>query len=154
MNASQLLIRCVCGWSTVGTKAEVVPATQEHGRRIHNMAATHEEVLAMSSPVDLEVVDVPDRHRFEARLGSRVAGFTDYGISDDAITILHTEVYPEHEGKGYGSRLAAAVLANAGSRGLQVVVRCPFIAAYVRRHQADYPDIDLTAGKTRPTRAS
>ena len=154
MSANQLLVRCACGWETVGSEAEVIPKTQDHRQRIHDMDTSRDEVLAMSSPVELEVVDAPERHRFEARLGSRVAGFTDYEVRDGSILILHTEVYPEHEGKGYGSRLAAAVLADAGSRGLRVVVICPFISAYVRRHKADYPDIDLTAGKTRPLRAS
>lgn len=41
-------IRCACGWETTGTEADVVPATIEHGRRVHNMEATPEQVLAMA----------------------------------------------------------------------------------------------------------
>ncbi|HEV8490603.1 MAG TPA: DUF1059 domain-containing protein [Candidatus Limnocylindrales bacterium] len=47
MDAS-LRVRCVCGWEIVGAEDEVVDATQEHGRRVHNMAATREQVLAMA----------------------------------------------------------------------------------------------------------
>lgn len=40
-------LRCACGWETSGTEQELIEATQEHGRRIHNMLPTREEVLAM-----------------------------------------------------------------------------------------------------------
>ncbi len=48
MQETRLRVRCACGWEVVGTEDEVVPATQEHGRRTHNMSATREEVLAMA----------------------------------------------------------------------------------------------------------
>jgi predicted small metal-binding protein len=53
MHETRLRVRCACGWEVVGVEDEVVPATQEHGRRIHNMAATREEVLAMATGVDV-----------------------------------------------------------------------------------------------------
>ena len=37
--------RCACGWEITGTEDEVVDATIDHGRRIHNMEATREQVL-------------------------------------------------------------------------------------------------------------
>jgi predicted small metal-binding protein len=37
---------CACGWTVSGTEDEVVDATIDHGRRIHNMEATREQVLA------------------------------------------------------------------------------------------------------------
>lgn len=43
-----ITVRCVCGWETTGPEDEVVVATTEHGRRIHNMTATRDEVLAMA----------------------------------------------------------------------------------------------------------
>jgi len=42
-------VRCACGWELVGTEDEIVSATQEHGRRTHNMLATREQVLAMAT---------------------------------------------------------------------------------------------------------
>jgi len=39
--------RCVCGWEVSGSLDEVVDATIDHGRRIHNMEATREEVVAV-----------------------------------------------------------------------------------------------------------
>ena len=38
--------RCACGWEVRGSEDEVVEATIEHGRRIHNMEATREQVVA------------------------------------------------------------------------------------------------------------
>jgi predicted small metal-binding protein len=38
--------RCACGWEVTGPLEEVVDATIDHGRRIHNMEATREQVVA------------------------------------------------------------------------------------------------------------
>ena len=38
------------------------------------------------------------------------------------------------EGRGCGSRLAAAALEDARREGLDVVPLCPFIARYIERH--------------------
>jgi predicted small metal-binding protein len=48
MTEPHVLVRCVCGWETSGPESSVVAATQEHGRALHNMAATREQVLAMA----------------------------------------------------------------------------------------------------------
>jgi predicted small metal-binding protein len=42
-----LLLRCACGWEANGTEDEVVVAATEHGRRVHNMLPTRDEVLGM-----------------------------------------------------------------------------------------------------------
>jgi predicted small metal-binding protein len=39
--------RCMCGWEVTGPVDEVIDATIEHGRRIHNMEATRDDVLAV-----------------------------------------------------------------------------------------------------------
>jgi predicted small metal-binding protein len=49
MTDENLTVRCACGWEATGTESDVVPATMEHGRRLHNMDATREQVLAMAS---------------------------------------------------------------------------------------------------------
>jgi predicted small metal-binding protein len=37
---------CACGWKVTGPLDDVVEATIDHGRRIHNMEATREQVIA------------------------------------------------------------------------------------------------------------
>ncbi len=88
----------------------------------------------------LQIVDNPGRHRYEAVLDGRVVGISQYTLVDDVITFLHTEVDQTVEGKGLGSRLAAGALDDVRRRGLRVVARCPFIAAYIKRHR-DYADL-------------
>ena len=84
MDATSLRVRCACGWEFVGTEDEVVPATQEHGRRVHNMSATRDEVLAMAiadTKVETKVADdhprrdvAPQRMTFPATLEPRRGG--------------------------------------------------------------------------------
>lgn len=45
-------VRCVCGLELRGTDDELVPAVQRHGRDLHNMEVTVDEVLAMATPTD------------------------------------------------------------------------------------------------------
>lgn len=48
MGDTRITVRCVCGWETTGPEDDVVIATAEHGRRMHNMIPTRDEVLAMA----------------------------------------------------------------------------------------------------------
>lgn len=89
------------------------------------------------------VTDNPEQSRFEGRLDERVVAVSEYELPRaDVIMFLHTEVEPEFEGQGLGSVLASTVLDQVRARGLKVVARCPFIAAYIRRHR-EYADLLL-----------
>ena len=94
------------------------------------------------SPAGFVVADNPDQNQFEGRLDGRVVARSEYEMAPGVITFLHTEVDPAFEGQGLGSALASSVLDNVRARGLQVVARCPFIAAYIRRHR-EYRDLLL-----------
>ena len=48
MHEELITVRCVCGWETTGAEDDVIAATAEHGRRLHNMTPTRDEVLAMA----------------------------------------------------------------------------------------------------------
>lgn len=136
-DGSRIRILCTCGWEKIGSEGEVVPAAQEHGRRVHNMDSTPAEVLARAEVVEdavLTVADNPDAQRYEARLAGRVVGFSSYGRVRDRIVFLHTEVDESMEGRGVGSRLAAEAVADVRAKGLRITARCPFIAAWLERH--------------------
>ena len=81
-----------------------------------------------------EVRDNAERQRFEIDLGDAIA-FAEYKFGPGTIIFTHTEVPPQHEGKGIGSTLIRAALASARERGLNVVPLCPFFAAYMRKHE-------------------
>jgi predicted GNAT family acetyltransferase len=88
----------------------------------------------------IEVRDVPERHRYEAVSGTTVAGHIEYGAEGAARTFRHTEVASEFEGKGVGGALARGALDDLRARGLAVRPVCPFVAGWIRRHP-DYLDI-------------
>ena len=48
--ATELLVKCDCGFETRGSEDVLIPAVQKHGRDAHNMQVTREQVLAMARP--------------------------------------------------------------------------------------------------------
>jgi hypothetical protein len=93
-----------------------------------------------SDDPEVMVRDNPAAARYELFVAGQLAGFASYVLSGATMTIPHAEVEPRFEGRGLGSRLARFALDDARSRGLAVVPRCPFVAAYIRRHP-DYADL-------------
>ena len=89
---------------------------------------------------DAVVCDNPAVGRYELFVDGELAGLAVYTLSGDTMTIPHTEAQPRYEGRGLGARLAKFALDDARRRGLRVVPRCPFIAAYIERHP-EYADL-------------
>lgn len=75
-----------------------------------------------------------EAHRYEAKIDGHTAVLT-YQKKGDQITFLHTIVPPALEGHGLGNALATVALEDARLLHLRVVPQCPFVAAYIRRHQ-------------------
>ena len=92
------------------------------------------------SPAEADVVDVLEANRYELRLGGRLIGLAAYRRRDGRIAFTHTEVDESCEGRGFGSRLAAAALDDARRAELEVVPLCPFIAHYIDQHP-EYEDL-------------
>ncbi|MDX6203037.1 MAG: uncharacterized protein QOJ83_2537 [Frankiales bacterium] len=89
---------------------------------------------------NIEVVDNPERGRFEARSGGTLVGSAVYRTEPGRVVFVHTEVEPELQGQGIAQVLAAGALDQVRASGRQVVPRCPFIASYIRRHP-EYEDL-------------
>jgi predicted GNAT family acetyltransferase/glutaredoxin len=104
------------------------------GQLIEYFRGTDELEAAGGSPAEAEVVDVPDANRYELRIGGRLVGLAAYRRRDGRIAFTHTEIDESCEGRGLGSRLAAAALNDACRNGLEVLPLCPFIAHYIERH--------------------
>lgn len=49
----------------------------------------------------VEVVDNPDKSRFEIHVDGALAGFADYKLLPARIKFTHTEVEPAYEGQGW-----------------------------------------------------
>ncbi|MGZ4281416.1 MAG: GNAT family N-acetyltransferase [Gaiellaceae bacterium] len=89
---------------------------------------------AEGSPDEAVVVHVPERHRYELRLGGRLVGLVPYRRSNGVIALTHTEVEGSCRGRGFGGVLARAALEDARREGLEVAPLCPFIARYIEQH--------------------
>jgi hypothetical protein len=98
-----------------------------------------EPAQAASADGEPEFVDVPERSRYELRVGGETVGEAAYRLRNGRIVFIHTEVDEALEGRGLGSRLVEGALEDARSRGLQVVPLCPFVAGYIERHP-EYAD--------------
>jgi predicted GNAT family acetyltransferase len=92
----------------------------------------------------LEIVDVPDQRRYEARLDGELAGWVDYRRVRDRLVALHTEVRPAFEGRGIASQLVRRVIADARAAELFITPRCPFFAAHFERHPEDRDLVKLS----------
>jgi predicted GNAT family acetyltransferase len=94
----------------------------------------------MSDEAAIEVVDVPERHRFEIRVDGVRAGHAEYSRKGDRLIFTHTEIDDAYEGQGLGSKLASGALDAARATDHPVVPLCPFIASYVEKHP-EYDDL-------------
>lgn len=94
----------------------------------------------MSSDETAEIIDRPDRHRYEILVGGRRAGVALYELDQGVITLTHTRIAAAFAGRGMGRRLASGVLDDARARGLLVRPRCPFMAGYIAAHR-EYEDL-------------
>ncbi len=99
--------------------------------------------------MSVEVHDNRDAERYEVWTDGQLAGFAEYRLHKGRITFTHTEIDPEHEGAGLGSRLVRAALDDARGRALAVLPVCPFFADYIRRHPEDYLDLVVPAMRAR-----
>ena len=88
----------------------------------------------------MRVVDNKAARQYEAWVGDQLVGWIIYREQPGALVFVHTEIDPDFEGHGVGSRLAAAALDDLRARGLSVVPRCPFVSAFLRQHP-DYADL-------------
>jgi uncharacterized protein len=82
----------------------------------------------------IAVADRPDRGQYEIELDGERVGRVTYRLADGMITFRHTEIDPSVGGRGLGSALVRFALDDARARGLTVIPRCPFVAAFIVRH--------------------
>lgn len=82
---------------------------------------------------DLTVQHSPERRCFEATVGGRRSSL-DYRLDGHVMSILHTGVPPELEGRGIAAALTAAALGHARAAGWTVRPLCSYARTYVQRH--------------------
>ena len=83
--------------------------------------------------MELEVKDNPAQHRFETNIEGHTA-FIVYKLRPGVITVLHTEVPRQLEGRGIAATMTKYVLNFTAANDLQLVPLCPYMRAYLKKH--------------------
>lgn len=94
----------------------------------------------MSQPT---VTNASGNNRYEISADGVRAGLTAYVDTADTggqRIFYHTEVDEQFSGRGLANQLIAAALADTRASGRRIVAMCPFVAAYVDKHD-DYDHI-------------
>jgi uncharacterized protein len=90
----------------------------------------------------LEIRHNAAARRFEATVNKLLCR-CDYRMHGGTMMLVHTEVPPQLEGRGFASTLVRAAFDYAQKNGLDVLPVCSFVSAWVRRH----PEVEpLLAG--------
>lgn len=85
------------------------------------------------------VLNNPAKKRYELDVEGHIAA-TYYELSNGVITFVHTEVPETLGGRGIGSKLIKGALDQVRAAGLKVIAQCPFVKAYIGKHQ-EYADL-------------
>lgn len=78
--------------------------------------------------------------RWEAWEGESLVGISEYDDAGARIAFTHTEVPPQHGGRGIAGELARASLDDAKAQGRQVLPLCSYYAVWMGRHP-EYDDL-------------
>lgn len=81
----------------------------------------------------LPVVNNLQNLRYEIDLGNEKA-FLEYRWNNGDLALMHTVVPESFEGKGIAGLLAKTALESAKREGLKILVYCPFVQSYIKRH--------------------
>jgi predicted GNAT family acetyltransferase len=96
-------------------------------------ANTTETGIRVHAPAAPPVRDNRDASRFELEVDGQIA-FLRYHRTSTTLTLVHTEVPVPLRGRHLGDLLAKAGIDAARAEGLGLVVTCPFVRAYMKRH--------------------
>ncbi len=104
---------------------------------------------------NLDIKNNKESSRYEVDVNGKDA-FAVYQIDGKRIIFTHTEVPPELEGRGIAGNIVQIALDDSRAQGLQVVPVCPFVSAYIKRHQ-EYldlvdPEYREAVQRTKPSR--
>jgi predicted GNAT family acetyltransferase len=62
-------------------------------------------------------------------------------ISEGNLTVYHTEVSDEAEGKGLAKKMLDSMVDYARENGLKVIPLCPFVKVQFQRHPQQFADV-------------
>lgn len=86
-------------------------------------------------------LDEKERGAFVVMDGPDQLGEMVVSVSGSKLTVYHTEVLPQAEGRGLAKKLLVTMVDYARKNGLKVIPLCPYVHAQFKRHPADYADV-------------
>lgn len=105
-----------------------------------------------AEPADetVEVLDNPERHRFDILVGGRQAGFSMYtsaaGSTEDQRIFYHTVIDEDFGGRGLAGALTRAALTTSVEQGHRIVPVCPYVVRWLHGHD----DVAGSVDRVRP----
>src|SRR6476620_9662540 len=78
---------------------------------------------------------------FIIKEGEKQLGEMVVSISGNNLTVYHTEVVPEAEGKGLAKKMLQEMVDYARKNSLKVIQLCPYVHAQFKRHPDEYADL-------------
>lgn len=101
--------------------------------------------LAESFHGDVTTVRNDKFHRYELLVNGELAVISQFMDRPGHIDFTHTETKPQFKGRGLANVLARFALDDVVASGKRIIPHCPFIAAYLRRHEGYELDVDWPA---------
>jgi len=89
--------------------------------------------------MDIEVRHNAGAERFETAVEGHDC-VLDYTLADGVIAMNRVYVPPPVEGRGIAGAITRYALDYSRDRGWKVVPRCPYVAAWIKRHP-DYEEL-------------
>ena len=108
------------------TIEETFPASDAPGNTVQTG-------IRIATPAAQRVVDNRGANQFELHADGQIA-FLRYERTPTHLRLIHTEVPEPLRGRHLGDLLAKAGIEAARAEGLTLVVHCPFVRAYLRKH--------------------
>lgn len=81
----------------------------------------------------------PDRNRFETTVDGHEC-VLDYSLAENVISMTRVYVPPPVEGQGIAGAITRHALDYSREQDWKVIPRCPYVAAWIKRHP-EYQDL-------------
>jgi predicted GNAT family acetyltransferase len=89
----------------------------------------------------LEIINNEQQQQFQVRLEGELA-YLEYRLYKGDIALMHTEVPEKLSGRGIASALAEYAIKYAREKKIPVMVYCPFVASWLKKHPENRDVLD------------
>ena len=87
------------------------------------------------------ILDENQQGYFYIEENGELMGEMVFQISDNIMTVDHTEVTPAAQGKGVAKLLLNAMVSYVRDHDMKVIPHCPYVHAQFKRNPEEYADI-------------